>query len=58
MSAILNVGHVKRHSGLERTVMKSNVSGSETGRPVQRWPQNIKDTLDMKMLETGELLKN
>ena len=49
-------GHIKRHSGLERTVMEGMVPGKRgRGRPARRWTQDIGDTLGMTIHEAGRL---
>mgnify|MGYP004724104797 CR=1 FL=1 len=52
-------GHIKRHDGLERTVMESMVPGKrERGRPRRRWTQDIKETMNMELKEAGDLARD
>jgi hypothetical protein len=40
-------GHIKRHSGLERTITEGMVAGRRgRGRPRRRWIQDIKERLN------------
>jgi hypothetical protein len=51
-------GHVKRHDGLERTIMEGMVPGRRgRGRPRRRWTQDIKDTLGISLTEASTLAK-
>ena len=52
-------GHIKRHSGLERTIMEGMAPGKRgRGRPRRRWLQDIKDTLNMTTEEVGDLARD
>ena len=49
-------GHIKRHSGLEKTIMEGIVPGRRSrGQLVQKWTQDVQDTLGMKIHKAGGL---
>ena len=47
-------GHIKRHDGMERTILEGRVPGRR-GRPRRRWLQDIKETMNITINEVGEL---
>ena len=52
-------GHIKRHDGLERTILEGRVPGRRgRGRPRRRWLQDIKETMNMTINEVGELARD
>jgi hypothetical protein len=52
-------GHIKRHSGIERTVMEGIVAGRRgRGRPRRRWIQDSKETLNMSIDKMGDLARD
>ena len=54
-------GHIKRHDGLERTIMEGRVPGSRgrgRGRPRRKWVQDIKETMNMSIGEVGVLARD
>lgn len=51
--------HVKHRRGLEWVVMAGMISGSWCrGGPPRTWTHNIKDSLDMKVYDAEELVRN
>ena len=52
-------GHIKRHDGLERTIMEARIAGKRgRGRPRKRWESNIKEELGMNISEAGRLAQD
>ena len=53
------LGHIKRHDGLERTILEGMVPGRRgRGRPRRRWLQDIKETMNMTIREVGDLARD
>lgn len=56
---IMILCHVKRHSGLQRTVLVGVVPGRRgSPRSAQRWIQGIEDVFSMRVYEAGGLAAN
>jgi hypothetical protein len=51
--------HIKRHSGMERTIMEGMVAGKRgRGRPRRRWIQDVKETLNLSIAEVRDLARD
>ena len=49
-------GHIKRHEGLEKTIMEGGIPAKRRrGRPRRRWIQDVTDGLNMTAAEEGHL---
>ena len=47
-------GHIKRHEGLEKTIMEGGIPAKRRrGRPRRRWIQDVTDGLNMTAAEAG-----
>ena len=52
-------GHIKRHQGLEKTILEGRINGKrERGRPHRRWIEDITDTYKKSATEIGRLAEN
>ena len=51
-------GHIKRHQGMEKTIMEGYMPGRrKRGRPRRRWVQDVMDDLQMSASDAGQLAR-
>ena len=52
-------GHIKRHKSLEKHILEAKLEGKRRrGRPTKRWTDDIRDWLQMSVVQAGNTAQN